>query len=393
MNLSNVKTKLLFALAVTLISLAPQYAARISAQTANINALKQKLQTQLDEWHKGGKFAGATFAVTLADGTTFALATGVSDRDKKTPMLVTDRMLSGSVGKTYCAALAMQLIDEWRFNLDDKIEKYLGKEPWFSRLPNAKDITIRQLMNHTSGLVRYEFKDQFTRDLTANVDKVWKPEELVAYILDTKAPFEAGKGWDYSDTNYIVLGMIIEKTTGKKYYDLVEKRILKPLKIKNTIPSDRRDIKGLISGYAGAKNPFGGKDAVIENGKFIINPQFEWTGGGMASTTQDLAIWAKAMYESRAFSARMLPRMLDGVSAPMLGRETKYGLGVIVRPTRLGVTYGHSGFMPGYMTDMMYFPDKKIAVAVQVNSSVSQELGKPLSRVLVETAETVFNHQ
>ena len=87
----------------------------------------------------------------------------------------------------------------------------------------------------------------------------------------------------------------------------------------------------------------------------------------------------------------MLPQMLDGVAAPMLGRETKYGLGVIIRPTRLGVTYGHSGFFPGYMTDMMYFPEHKIAVAVQVNTSVPQNLGKPLGRMLVELAETVVD--
>ena len=87
-------------------------------------------------------------------------------------------------------------------------------------------ITVRQLMNHTSGLVRYEFKEQFTKDLTANPDKVWRPEELVSYLLDEKAPFEAGKGWDYSDTNYIVLGMIIERVTGKKFYDEAQRRIL-----------------------------------------------------------------------------------------------------------------------------------------------------------------------
>jgi D-alanyl-D-alanine carboxypeptidase len=73
----------------------------------------------------------------------------------------------------------------------------------------------------------------------------------------------------------------------------------------------------------------------------------------------------------------------------MLGRETKYGLGVIIRKTTLGTSYGHSGFFPGYMTDMMYFPEKKIAVAVQVNTSVGRSLGKPLSRVLIEVMELI----
>jgi D-alanyl-D-alanine carboxypeptidase len=356
---------------------------------ANQTDLKTALQAKLDEWHKAGSFPGATFGLVLANGESFGLAVGFSDRETKTAMMPTDRMLAGSVGKTFAAATALQLIKEGKISLDDKVEKYLGREPWFSRLPNAKDITVRQLMNHTSGLVRYEFKEQFTKDLTANPEKVWKPAELVAYLLDEKPPFEAGKGWDYSDTNYIVLGMIIEKVTGRKFYDEANRRLLKPLKLTNTIPQDGPRLKGVVQGYAGPSNPFGGKDAMIEDGKFVVNPQFEWTGGGYASTAQDLARWAKMIYEGKAFSPDLLPQVLDGVSAPMLGRETKYGLGVIIRKTPAGTSYGHSGFFPGYMTDIMYFPERKVAVAVQVNTSVGRSLGKPLSRVLVEMMEII----
>jgi D-alanyl-D-alanine carboxypeptidase len=356
---------------------------------ANQTDLKTALQAKLDEWHKAGSFPGATFGLVLANGESFGLAVGFSDRETKTAMMPTDRMLAGSVGKTFAAATALQLIKEGKIGLDDKVEKYLGREPWFSRLPNAKDITVRQLMNHTSGLVRYEFKEQFTKDLTANPEKVWKPAELVAYLLDEKPPFEAGKGWDYSDTNYIVLGMIIEKVTGRKFYDEANRRLLKPLKLTNTIPQDGPRLKGVVQGYAGPSNPFGGKDAMIEDGKFVVNPQFEWTGGGYASTAQDLARWAKMIYEGKAFSPDLLPQVLDGVSAPMLGRETKYGLGVIIRKTPAGTSYGHSGFFPGYMTDIMYFPERKVAVAVQVNTSVGRSLGKPLSRVLVEMMEII----
>jgi len=365
--------------------------AQMTAVKIDANALRQKLQANLNEWHKAGKFAGATLGVCQADGNCLGLAVGFSDSEAKTLMKPTDLMLAGSVGKTFAAVVALQLVKEGKINLDDKIEKYLGKEVWFSRLPNAKGITVRQLMNHTSGLVRYEFKKQFTDDLTANPYKIWKPEEQLSYIFDEKPPFEAGKDWEYSDTNYIVLGMIIEKVSGKKYYDLAKKRILKPLKFKRTFPQDRADIKGLIQGYAGANNPFGGTDEMIKNGKFVFNPQFEWTGGGMVSNAEDLARWAKAMYEGKTFSADLLPQMLDGVPAK-LGRDTKYGLGVTIRPTQAGLTYGHSGFFPGYMTDMMYFPEHKISVAVQVNSSVPQNLGgKSLSRVLLETAESILN--
>ncbi len=351
-------------------------------------ALQQRLQQQLDAWHAAGKFPGATLGVALADGTSFGQAVGFSDRDRKTPMQPTDLMLQGSVGKTYVAAVALQLVHEGNLNLDSKIATYLGKEKWFERLPNAHEITVRMLMNHTSGLVRYEFKEQFTKDLTANPDKVWQPEELVAYILDSKAPFAAGQGWEYSDTNYIVLGIIIERLTRASYYEQARTRLLKPLKLTRTVPSNSRTIAGLVQGYAGENNPFGGTDAMISNGKFAINPQFEWCGGGMASTTEDIARWAKAMYEGRAFAASMLKEMLNGVPAK-LGPETKYGLGVILRPTTLGMSYGHSGFFPGYVTEMMYFPEHKIALAVEVNTSVPRSAGKPLSRLLVELAETI----
>ena len=353
------------------------------------NILKKELQIKLDEWHKAGKFPGATVGVILANGESFGLAVGYSDRDAKTPMKSTDRMLAGSVGKTFALATTLQLVKEGKIGLDDRIEKYFGKEPWFDRLPNARQITVRQLMNHTSGLVRYEFKDTFTKELTANPMKVWTPEERLAYLFGEAAKFEAGKGWDYSDTNYIVLGMIIEKVTGKKFFDEAHRRVIKPLKLSNTIPQEGPMMKGVIQGYAGPNNPFGGKDAMIENGKFVVNPQLEWTGGGYASTAEDLARWAKLMYEGKAFDPSLLPQMLDGVAAPMLGRETKYGLGVIIRQTQVGPSWGHSGFFPGYLTDMQYFPEQKIAVAIQVNTSVGQSLGKPLGRMTVELAQAI----
>src|SRR6185436_15668633 len=134
-------------------------------------------------------------------------------------------LLQGSIGKTYVMATALQLVKEGRLDLDARIAKLLGGEAWLARLPNGPDITVRMLMNHTSGLVRYEFKEAFTKDLSAHPEKVWRPEELVAYLLDSPAPFAAGTKWEYSDTNYIVLGMIVEKVTGAKLNDEIERRL------------------------------------------------------------------------------------------------------------------------------------------------------------------------
>jgi D-alanyl-D-alanine carboxypeptidase len=299
------------------------------------------------------------------------------------------------VGKTYFAALALLLVREGRLELDRKVESYLGNEPWWKaadgrvRLPNGAAVTVRQLMTHTSGVVRYEFKPEFARDLTAQPLRRWSPAERLAYVLDSAPPFAAGEGWEYSDTNYIVLGVILEKILGRSLYDEVQRRILTPNGLHNTIPSDRVSLPDVSQGYAGPNNPFGGSDAMIRSGRFSVNPQFEWTGGGYASTTEDLARWARLVYEGRIFGAELLQQAVQGVEAQGLGRGVKYGLGVIVRDTPLGISYGHSGFFPGYLTEMRYYPNHRFAVALQFNTSVGRSIGRNAGAVLQELAAIV----
>jgi D-alanyl-D-alanine carboxypeptidase len=366
-----------------LIAAARPIGAQDSASTA------VALQERLTALHAESQAPGVTAAVILNDGTVFALAAGMSDTLAGRAMTPADRMLQGSVGKTYVAAVALQLVSEGRLDLEAKVSDYLGEEPWFARLPNHADVTVRQLMTHTSGIIRYEFNERFIDDLLADPDRVWKPEEQLAYLFDTEAPFAAGEGWEYSDTNYIILGMIIERLTGAAYYDELRRRVLEPLDLENTVPSNARRIPGLAQGYPGVENPFRLPDAVLTDGVFAINPQFEWTGGGIASTADDLARWAKLLYEGKAFDGSLLPLMLDGVPA-RLGRNTRYGLGVIIRDTPLGVSWGHSGFFPGYLTEMAYFPDYGIAVAVQVNSSDIPNLRMSPGRILMELARVAI---
>ena len=354
--------------------------------------LRAQLQAKLDSVHAGGRFAGITAAVALPDGALVGVASGVADTTSRAPLAPADLMLAGSVGKTFFAALALQLVHEGRIALDDRLEKYLGDEPWWRaadgrvRLPNGSDITLRMLMNHTSGVVRYEFNPAFTAALTADPYRVWQPAEQIAYVLDTDAPFAAGQGWDYSDTNYILLALVLEKATGQRAYDMIRTRILEPLGLRSTLPSTTPAIPGLVQGYAGANNPFGGADAVIAGGRLTFNPGFEWAGGGYATSALDLARWSKALYEGRAFDPSLLPTVLTGVEAPGLGRDVRYGLGVIIRDTPLGTTWGHSGFFPGYLTEMRYYPEQRIAVAVQVNNSNGRTLGRPLGAILHDLA-------
>ena len=265
--------------------------------------------------------------------------------------------------------MALQLVQEGKLDLDAKVSRYLGHEPWFARLPNAADVTVRQLMTHTSGIVRYEFDPRFLQDLVRDPYRTWTPEARFAYLYGTQAPFAAGQGWEYSDTNYILLGVIIERLAGRPYYDEMRRRLTEPLGLRGIVPSDRPDIQGLSQGYAGPDNFFGGWDAMLgADGRLVMNPQMEWTGGGVATTAHDLARWAHALYAGPVLDAPTRARMLDGVPA-RLGPNVRYGLGVILRPTPLGPTYGHSGFFPGYSTDVMHFPEHGVTVAVQVNTS------------------------
>jgi D-alanyl-D-alanine carboxypeptidase len=355
-------------------------------------ALRDRVQAYLDEWRAAATFPGASVGIVLKDGTSFGVLTGASDRAAGTPMRVEDLLLAGSTGKTFFAAVAVQLVEAGKLALDAPVSTYLGSLPWYLRLPNAKTMTVRHLMTHTSGLVRYEMNPKFTAALRAAPDKAWSPEEELSFLLDTTPPFAAGEGWDYSDTNYIVLGMICERITGTKLYDEVQRRFLGPLKLTRIVPSTSRRIPGLIPGYAGPKDPLGLPDEVMTNGVFTINPQFEWTGGGYATSPLDLARWGQALYAGKALSAKARALMIDAAVPARLGPETRYGLGVIVRPSPAGPTWGHSGFFPGYQTELVHFVERGLTIAIQINSSAPRVTGgRSLLRVTYDLAALTYN--
>ena len=365
----------------------------VVAQSATLprsQSLETRVKAYLDEWRTSASFPGASVGIVLKDGTSIAVTTGVANRATQTPLRPDDLMMAGSTGKTFFAALALQLIEAGRLELDAPIARYLAAKPWFSRLPNAKDITVRMLMTHTSGLVRYEMNPKFTADLRAQPDKTWTPDEEIAYLLDATPPFAAGAGWDYSDTNYIVLGMIMEQITGTKVYDEVRRRFLEPLKLTRVVPTTSRRIPGLVPGYAGTRDPLGLPDEVISGGQFVVNPQFEWTGGGYATSAGDLARWGHALYAGNALTASARKLMIDAAVPARLGPETRYGLGVIVRTTPAGRAWGHSGFFPGYLTELVHLPDAGVTLAIQVNTSANGATGtrRPL-RVLYDLAAMV----
>jgi D-alanyl-D-alanine carboxypeptidase len=311
---------------------------------------------------------GLNFSMIDASGEPQSWSAGFSDTTARIPLKTKHVLFSGSVGKTYAVAVLMQLVEEGKVDLDRKFADYFPDHEWLNRLPNMDDITVRMLLQHTSGLPRYINVQGVWETLRDEPDKVWTYEDRLQYIFDTEALHPAGEGWAYSDSNYLLIGMLIEKITGKPYYDEVRARLLEPLQLSNTHPSLRRDIPGLPVAYSMLPEFFCMPGVVVEDGKYVMNPQMEWTGGGMASTTADLARWAKAYYTAEVFSDASLqeivtpnPQAQDG------GRGMAYGMGSFIYQTKQGKAYGHTGFVPGFNALFAYFPDRDIAVAVQTN--------------------------
>jgi D-alanyl-D-alanine carboxypeptidase len=327
--------------------------------------IANRCQQALDELFAHGHFPGGSAALILADGSEQTFTVGVAAEQR--PMQPTDRMLAGSIGKTFVAATALRWIATGKLSLDARAAEYLGELEWFERLPNAERITVQQLLRHQSGLMRYELDRAFWKDLLADPDKSWQPAELLAYVLDRKPLFAAGEGWSYADTNYIVLGMVIEKVTGKPVFEDIRNHLLEPHGLRDTLPSDQRKLPGLIEGTSGFARQLGIPEQVIQDGAFVINPQFEWCGGGFLSTPLDLARWARVLFTGKAFAEPYLEPMLDAVAAPGLGANTRYGAGVIVRETTAGPLHGHDGMFPGYLSTMGYFPAVGCAAAFQIN--------------------------
>ncbi len=347
-----------------------------------------RIQEHLDSLIEYSAMPGLTLGVSLAGGASVGFAAGVSDTARSREMTPADLMLQGSVGKTYFGAVALQLVAEGRLGLDDRLAEYLGDEPWYDQLPNAADVTIRQLMSHTSGIVRYEFNPAFLEDLTAEPMRTFTPEERVAYLFGMEPPFSAGEGWDYSDTNFILIAMVIEDLTGSSAYSEIRRRLLDPLELEETVPSDQPAVPGLANGYAGPDNPFGAFDATMRDGALAFNPQFEWGGGGFASTTRDLAEWVRHIHEGHAFDVSLLEEFRTGVPAP-LGPQGEYGLGVIMMELPSGTAWGHSGFMPGYRTEAYYFPEFGLGLALQINTTDGNALSTSPLRMLDRIAELV----
>jgi D-alanyl-D-alanine carboxypeptidase len=346
-------------------------------------ALVASLQRDLAQASRNQAVPGIALAVHVPGYQPWYGTRGLADRRQGAAVEPAHRFRVGSLSKLFVAVVAMQLVEEGALDLNAPIGMWLPKV-----VPAADRMTLRQVMNHTSGLNDY-LDNAFLRRVLQNRQRVWAPTDLVAVAVERGPYFQPGASgrWRYSNTDYVLLGMLIEKVTGNSLAKEVHQRVIDRLKLKSTFfePDDR--VQGpMMRGYAG-------------NGDWTdIHPSYAWGAGSIVSTVEDLSIFGQALFEGRLMSPGTLSAMLSfvdaGSSFGMRGLE--YGLGVMryrlevgagpngrTRPASASLALGHIGGIGGYRAALWYLPESKITIAAGFNEANVDPV--PLPNAVLDT--------
>ncbi|MCE6998005.1 beta-lactamase family protein [Saccharothrix sp. S26] len=314
---------------------------------------RQVVQRALDDMARTGA-QGVQARVT--DGRReFTARSGTARVDSPRPVPTDGRFRVGSITKTFVSTVVLQLVGEGKVELDAPVQRYLP-----GLLPQGDRITVRQVLQHTSGLYNYTSALPLDPDGLLTIRyRTWTPAELVALSTARPLDFEPGTRWSYSNTNYVVAGMLVEKVTGKPYEAAVTQRVLRPLGLRSTsVPGTRADIAGPHAhGYIRAA---GGVVDITE-----MNPSVAYAAGEMISTTADLDRFVDALLDGRLLRPAQQAELTS--TLPITGG---YALGIEAQQLPCGVTvWGHSGGIPGYASLMLSTADTKTRLTVSVTSA------------------------
>ncbi|BAB74355.1 serine hydrolase domain-containing protein [Anabaena sp. FACHB-709] len=328
--------------------------------------LGQQLQTALDQAR--GDIPGAAVAIISPKGNWFG-ASGVADIATGRQLQSSDRFQIGSITKTFVATTTLQLVEEDILNLDDKLTDRLpiSVTDW---IPNANQITLRQLLNHTSGVPDYT--DVLFRWAAVNPGVFfnnWQPELLVSFIDGLEASFQPGDAWQYSNTNYLLLGMVVEAATNNSIAQEIRDRILEPLALSNTFFAEEETIPG---GYVRGYWDFDQNGTL--NDISTANLSWAWASGAMVSNTSDLATFIHALIGGKLLEPDTLQQMLTTISPITSQNYTTYGLGIGTLESPNRFWYIHRGQTLGYRSNMWYSPLENITYIELINARSSRNL-------------------
>jgi D-alanyl-D-alanine carboxypeptidase len=321
----------------------------------------QKLQAVLDKDVNLQKVPGFQAFVRTSDGKTWSGASGTTDLARQNLMQRDDVIRIGSTTKTFTAVLVLKLVEEGRLSLDDSISK------WFPSVPNAEVITIRQLLNHSSGISEIIPKGLMKSIIPSTY---WKRDELVKLITQDPLLFTPGTQFSYSNSNYILLGFIIEDVTGKTVLQLLHEQILKPLNLKHTyfIPYEQTPAR-LVTGFD--------RDLAKIPGMLEINPDntswatLAFTSGAIASTADDLGVFFENLFAGKLLAPSTMEEMKTFIYAtnPGFTEQTGSGLGLMRLEVAGQELIGHVGQFMGSTSIAMYAPEKGDTIVVTSNLS------------------------
>jgi D-alanyl-D-alanine carboxypeptidase len=333
---------------------------------------------------------GVVAEVTGPGGHSFATA-GLADLATGTPARPDDSFRIGSSTKTFVATVILQLVAEGKLSLSDTVAHWLPGVV----SGNGNDggtITIRELLQHTSGL--YDYINDLpeltsTAGFEANRYTTYTPAQLVAIAMQHAPDFAPGTNWEYSNTNYVLLGMVINKATGHTWQDEVTTRIIKPLALHHTIvPGTSTTIPGPhLDGYSA----FGSGPAINVT---ALNPSAADAAGEIISTTADLTTFYTALIHDRLLPKTQLTEMETTVPAPGLQSVwpgVRYGLGLMWIPLSCGGGYyAHGGDLPGYSTRTGITPNgNHIAIVERTgdgNTDSEQAMNTLIDQQLCQTS-------
>ena len=278
---------------------------------------------------------------------------GLADTATGRALQRTDQFEIGSNTKTFMSTLALQLVDRHQLVLDAPVARYLP-----GVVPNGRHITVRMLLNHTSGLFNYTADPDMFATVYSDPQHVWTEAELLAVAFKHEPDFAPGTSWSYSNTNYILVGMILQKQTGRSLPDLVQQRIARPLGLNHTYFADPR-AHHTGPGYAhGYSVSFAGSEpAYTDTSSWPIGG---WGGaaGAIVSTPRDLSRFFSAVLSAKLFSHKQLNQMKTTIDLPAdYPIAGGYGLGLFKIDSPCGTVWGHGGDTLGHHSSAVVSAD------------------------------------
>jgi D-alanyl-D-alanine carboxypeptidase len=329
--------------------------------------MRLALNGRLDKIRTKYAMPGISVTVIFPDGTSWTGVSGQADIAGDIPVTADTAFALASVTKTFTAALIMTMVEAGEIELDATVLTYL---PGLRVDPK---VTVRQLLDHTSGLRDYFFHPAIDRILVDHPDRVWTETEAFKYV--GKPYFKPGRGWHYSNTNYLVLGMIAERVGGASLADLYRDVLLDPLGLDGTFYQPTETARGPVAhGYRFSTSA---KDAAPID-LTAEGPTVPFTSvvsaargaGALAATSRDVARWARALYSGGVLEAATIQEMVDDVASTERYRPSvPYGLGVQLLEINGQPALGHSGRLLGFRSAVRYLPESGMTIAVLTNQS------------------------